>query len=80
MRFVLAAATLLSADPALAEWRTMTGDEIAAALTDRRLVDDGALQDFDALGRTQYNAVRDTFGRCRVEGTGGDDSIRRYGN
>lgn len=57
--------------PALAladGWVVLTGDEIAAALTDRTLAYEAAWQDFRASGRTLYNAGADSWGYWRVEG------------
>ncbi|MEO1153365.1 MAG: hypothetical protein AAFV31_15175 [Pseudomonadota bacterium] len=64
MRQMVAGLAMLAAIPALAEdWRTLGGEEITAALTDRVLVYDAEFevtQSFLASGRTEY-----TFGNPR---------------
>jgi hypothetical protein len=52
------------------DWRTLSGDEIAAALTDRSLAyDDGTRQGFFADGRTLYTGTSgESWGRWRVDG------------
>lgn len=50
------------------EWTPLTGPEIEAALTDRRVQYDDAWQEFRASGRTLYNAGRDSWGYWAVRG------------
>lgn len=49
-------------------WTRLSGDEVRAALTDRKLTYANAWQDFRASGRTLYNAGRDSWGYWRVQG------------
>ncbi len=60
---------LFSVLPAQAEeaWSPLTGDEIRAALTDRKLQYANAWQEFRASGRTLYNSGQDSWGYWRVE-------------
>ena len=54
---------------ALAEaWKPLNGDDVRAALTDRKLQYANAWQEFRASGRTLYNAGADSWGYWRVEG------------
>ncbi|WP_375230831.1 hypothetical protein [Roseobacter sp. S98] len=54
---------------ALAEaWTPLNGDDVRAALTDRKLQYANAWQEFRASGRTLYNAGADSWGYWRVEG------------
>lgn len=57
---------ICAAPVAAQEWRAMSGAEITAALTDRRLQYDNATQHFYASGRTLYNAGRDSWGYWAV--------------
>lgn len=49
-----------------AEWKSMNGTQITAALTGHKVQYDTAWQDFRATGRTLYNAGRDSWGYWRV--------------
>lgn len=66
-RFALAALLLMAMPVSAGEWATLTGDEIRAALTDRKLQYRNAWQEFRASGRTLYNAGEDSWGYWRVE-------------
>ncbi|NSY36821.1 hypothetical protein [Leisingera sp. ANG59] len=45
------------------EWRSLSGEEVQAALEGQRLVyGSGAWQEFNASGRTLYNAGHDSWG------------------
>ncbi|MCB4455552.1 hypothetical protein [Leisingera sp. McT4-56] len=45
------------------EWRSLSGEEVRAALEGKRLVySSGAWQEFRASGRTLYNAGHDSWG------------------
>lgn len=68
MRTALGLILVLLANPALAEWRAMTGAEITAALTGQRLQYDSAWQVFHTSGRTLYNAGTDSWGNWRIDG------------
>ncbi|WP_051357884.1 hypothetical protein [Leisingera caerulea] len=63
-QFALMIAVSCTVAPAWAgEWRVLTGDEVRAALEERRLVyGTGAWQDFSASGRTLYNAGHESWG------------------
>ncbi|MEM9604151.1 MAG: hypothetical protein AAGA11_14890 [Pseudomonadota bacterium] len=50
------------------DWRTLDGDGISVALTDKTLRYAAATQTFYASGRTLYDAGRPSWGRWRVEG------------
>lgn len=49
-------------------WRTVTGEALRTALTDRRLQFGTTQQTFYASGRTLYDAGRPSWGRWRVQG------------
>lgn len=66
-RFVLILLMLAGAAQA-DDWQPMTGEEIQAALTGKKLQYEVAWQDFRATGRTLYNAGEDSWGYWRVEG------------
>lgn len=66
-RFVLILLMLAGAAHA-DDWQQMTGEEIQAALTGKKLQYEVAWQDFRASGRTLYNAGEDSWGYWRVEG------------
>lgn len=69
MRVLMATAFVFCPVWAAAEdWVPMSGEEIRAALTDRKLQYANAWQDFRASGRTLYNAGADSWGYWRVEG------------
>ena len=72
MRQLVAGMILLAASPALAEdWRTLSGDEVATALTDREVIYDPKLevsQSFYASGRTQYTFGNPRWGWWEVRG------------
>lgn len=64
-------ATICMLCPALASaegWTPLSGDEIRAALEDRRVAYASAWQEFRASGRTLYNAGQDSWGYWRIEG------------
>jgi len=64
--FMLCWPFALQADEAA--WTPLSGAEISAALTGRVVQYASAWQDFRALGKTLYNAGRDSWGYWRVEG------------
>ena len=68
-RFALFA-LMICAVPATAQdnWVELSGDEIREALTDRRLQYANAWQEFNASGRTLYNAGEDSWGYWRIQG------------
>ncbi|MEL7117469.1 MAG: hypothetical protein AAGP08_18115 [Pseudomonadota bacterium] len=68
MRYVAAAAMIVWAGAAQADWVALSGAEIEAALTDRKLEYAAAWQEFRASGRTLYNAGRDSWGYWAVRG------------
>ncbi|WP_299739308.1 hypothetical protein [uncultured Roseobacter sp.] len=69
MRVLMATALVLCPVWVAAEdWVPMSGEEIRAALTDRKLQYANAWQDFRVSGRTLYNAGADSWGYWRVEG------------
>ncbi|WP_298971378.1 hypothetical protein [uncultured Roseobacter sp.] len=69
MRVLMATALVFCPVCAAAEdWVPMSGEEIRAALTDRKLQYANAWQDFRVSGRTLYNAGADSWGYWRVEG------------
>lgn len=66
---LIAVAALLGPTAALADWKPLTGAEITAALTDRKLrYEDGATQEFMAGGRTVYVSDGPSEGRWAVRG------------
>ena len=68
MKRLLAVLVCLSGPVLADEWRPLSGDEIATALTDRDLVYPNAKQRFYASGRTLYNAGQDSWGYWAVRG------------
>lgn len=72
MRLAWAIVAILAAGPALAEdWRTLTGDEVTAALTGREVIYDAEFdvtQTFFASGRTQYTFGNPRWGWWEVRG------------
>ena len=63
-----AVAMIMMAGPAMADWVSLTGAEIQAALVGRTLQYNDAWQEFHASGRTLYNAGRDSWGFWAVRG------------
>ena len=72
MRQLVAGLVMLAAGNASAEdWRTLTGKEVAAALTDREVIYDPEFdvsQSFFASGRTQYTFGNPRWGWWEVRG------------
>ena len=68
MRMQIAALAVLATSPALAQWRALSGPKIAGALSERKLVHEGAWQQFEVSDRTHYNAGSDSWGKWRAEG------------
>ena len=69
-RFALVGLLMLATSAAAEDWRTLSGDEVRAALTGHTLnYTSGAWQDFRASGKTLYNAGRDSWGNWRVQGS-----------
>lgn len=67
-RFALMIA-LLVPQMALADWVTLSGEQVRAALTGRTLAYESATQDFRASGKTLYvTNGRDSWGNWRIEG------------
>ena len=66
-RFALALALILGSQAAAEEgWVPLNGEQIAEALTDRKLRYSNAWQEFYGSGRTNYNAGRPSWGYWEV--------------
>lgn len=63
-----AVAAMVLATPALADWRMLTGPEIAKALRGTKLSYGQAWQTFSADGRTVFNDGSDSRGIWRISG------------
>jgi hypothetical protein len=70
MRAMLIASLFAGPAAAMAEeiWQSLTGAEIAAALTDRVIVYRNAVQEFRVSGRTLYDAGQASWGYWAVRG------------
>lgn len=71
MRAILLGILTMSAGFAQGEeaaWTPMNGAQITQALTDRSVQYENAWQQFNASGRTLYNAGRDSWGYWGVRG------------
>jgi len=64
--FILCA--LLPVSAAAQDWQPLDGEQIALALTDKKLTYEDATQHFYASGRTLYNAGQDSWGYWAVRG------------
>lgn len=69
MRRIALMISLFAPQVVSADWVTLTGGEIATALTGRTLAYAVATQDFRASGKTLYvSNGRDSWGNWRIEG------------